>query len=367
MMMQESVAWVGEAEFRAAAGGVPINDTHMERGGHPEKKVNANAGPSVYRTGPIRFWDQDMTASEDEDDDGNEETGDQTEYVERIVDATDSYGENVPAQQPGAAAGEIETYVDRFRELLNKEVAERLGKRKEAKTQVSERDGQLVDMLGPTEERDSETRERPNLRRLVTSPPRPLEVADGHEAGDRSRGHSRERNPAGDTSSEPSSKRTSMRSFAQKTLRPLTLRTSLRPKSSPVISASDMEKLRSIGEAEEEGTADLPSAESSGAGAEKEQDTRRVRDVLPTIQESPATPRRPVPAVRTRNRPMSLYGALYAMGKKQRAAQAATTAGRSQGHKRSFSEISMPLDNLSESEGPPPRARAPNLEPPGRR
>ena len=366
MMVQESEAWVGEAELRAAAGGPLAHLISMEAGDYFSQDMGVEFGPSVHKTEPIRFWGQDAVAFEDDDDADNKETDGHTEDDELIRDMADSNGGGESARQLDIASKEKEeTYIDEFWAMLNKEVVGRI-KDRQAMNQTVKGVETPAGMPSASEEQDSDKTGRPGLRRSATSPHRLLDAADKHEAGRRSRGSSREREPTSDAPSEPGSKRTSMRSFAQKTLRPLTLRTSLRPQSSPAISEADKAKLRSIGEAEAEteGTGKLPGAEPTAAVTIKIEEPRRTHHVLPTIQESPGTPRRPVPPVRRRNRPMSLYGALYAMGKRQRAAMGTTTARGGQGHRRSVSETTLPLANPSKSEGPSQRAPGPSPETP---
>ena len=154
-----------------------------------------------------------------------------------------------------------------------------------------------------------------------------------------------------------------MRSFTQKTLQPLTLRTLPRPKSSPAISASDMEKLRNTGQDER---GDIPELQLSGKGEEERTnvDVFHPNDSLPTIQETPATPRRPVPPVKRSNRPASLYGALYAMGQRQRGTLSATIAENGQGHRRSHSDFNLRPGNPPERDKPHLETRALSMEPP---
>ncbi|RYP60429.1 hypothetical protein DL771_010516 [Monosporascus sp. 5C6A] len=149
-------------------------------------------------------------------------------------------------------------------------------------------------------------------------------------------------------------KRSSMRSFDQRTLQPFTLQLPTtgsrgRPYSLPVIPASDMERLRKIGEDDKGGSVTEAPEPEKGNDAAGDEPSGAV--ALPTIQEQPATPRRPMASGRAR--PTSLYGALHAWGQ-----------NRTQGsHGRSRSEFSMPPRAAPESSYPERRALSP--EPPG--
>ncbi|RYP76645.1 hypothetical protein DL769_003605 [Monosporascus sp. CRB-8-3] len=151
-----------------------------------------------------------------------------------------------------------------------------------------------------------------------------------------------------------SNKRSSMRSFDQRTLQPFTLQLPTtgsreRPYSSSMIPASDMERLRRIGEEGKDGTITRVLEPEKGNHAAGDKPSGAV--ALPTIQEQPATPRRPMASGRAR--PTSLYGALHAWGQSR-------TPGS---HGRSRSEFGLPQRAAPESSYPERRALSP--EPPG--
>ncbi|RYP46213.1 hypothetical protein DL768_007532 [Monosporascus sp. mg162] len=145
-------------------------------------------------------------------------------------------------------------------------------------------------------------------------------------------------------------KRSSMRSFDQSTLQPFTLQLPTtgsrgRPYSSPVIPASDMESLRKIGGDDKDGTVTGVPGPEKGNGAAGDDPSEGA--ALPTIQEQPATPRRPMASGRAR--PTSLYGALHAWGQNR-------TPGS---HGRSRSEFGLPPRIAPESSYPERRALSP--------
>ncbi|RYP62451.1 hypothetical protein DL770_009589 [Monosporascus sp. CRB-9-2] len=149
-------------------------------------------------------------------------------------------------------------------------------------------------------------------------------------------------------------KRSSMRSFDQRTLQPFTLQLHTtgsrgRPYSLPVIPASDMERLRKIGEDDKDGTVTGAPEPEKGNDAARDEPSGGV--ALPTIQEQPATPRRPMASGRAQ--PTSLYGALHAWGQNR-------TPGS---HGRSRSKFGLPPRAAPESSYPERRALSP--EPPG--
>ncbi|KAK7752467.1 hypothetical protein SLS62_005620 [Diatrype stigma] len=227
--------------------------------------------------------------------------------------------------------------------------------------------------------RSKDTSPNPNVHRpaLTTA------ATDTHtaERDQRTRGRPRQRNST-------TVKRTSMRSFGpQVTLQPFTLQplssaVEGRPHSLPpvvnAISAADMEKLRNIGENDSndndidnknsddnDGQGSRDVVEGLGGRETEERDApsntntnKHARDTLPIIQESPATPRRPMVQGPSggggggRVRPASLYGTLQAWGQKNRGPAATAGTGssandRSGAHKRARSEVALLRSNPS--------------------
>ncbi|RYP15294.1 hypothetical protein DL765_005818 [Monosporascus sp. GIB2] len=146
-----------------------------------------------------------------------------------------------------------------------------------------------------------------------------------------------------------SNKRSSMRSFDQRTLQPFTLLPTTgsreRPYNSPVTPVTDMERLRKIGEEEKDGTVTRVPESEKGNDAAEDETSGGV--VLPTIQKQPATPRRPTTSGRAR--PTSLYGALHAWRQSR-------TPGP---HGRSRSEFGLPPRAAPGSSYPERRALSP--------
>ena len=363
MPLQGSAKAPADADLRATADS-PRVDTYTEIEGYGPEEADVDPRPLVHSTEPISFWDTDPVASGDESDDvcinGLEDS------AEKVIDADNFTDEGQKGQPP--LVRDIELEKQKFEEVQEQLGAQLARLRGRYNTWYARRAAEGTETLGnvvdSNELQQSETQEsHPHPEHVSKGSHGPLSMTAESEIEQHTRGRSKDRKSPEVRSSASSRRRTPMRSFTQKTLQPLTLRTLPRPKSSPAISASDMEKLRNTGEDER---GDIPELQLSGKEEEEQTnvDVFHPNDSLPTIQETPATPRRPVPPVKRGNRPASLYGALYAMGQRQRGTLSATIAENGQGHRRSHSDFNLRPGNPPERDKPHLETRALSMEPP---